>query len=352
MEWRTCGNSGFTLPVLGIGCWSFGGGDYWGPQDQSEVNALVHCALDRGINYFDTAEAYNEGRSEESLGLALKGRRAQAIIGTKVPPNFSEPSVLRQHCEASLRRLQTDTIDIYMLHWPITDYSVEDAFATLQALQAEGKIRSIGVSNFGSRQLSEALETGVRIHVNQYCYNLLSRAIEVDLLPVCSRLGIGVLAYMPLLQGLLTGKYASADEMPPSRTRTRHFRGDRKGSRHGEAGAEEATFAALAGIRQVACQLQVPMAHIALAWILSRSAITCVLAGIRSLAQLDENIAGVELLLSPEVIAHLDLLTEPLLHQLGSSLSFHTVCQLFWLYRTHLYLRLAIQLSCGIRVRG
>lgn len=319
MDRRACGNSGFTLPVLGIGCWSFGGGDYWGPQDQYEVNAVVHRALDRGANYFDTAEAYNDGRSEEALGLAIKGRRAQAILGTKVPPDQTGPSAMRQHCEASLRRLQTDSIDIYMIHWPITDRSVEAAFATLQALQTEGKIRSIGVSNFGARQLSEALATGVRIDVNQYCYNLLSRAIEIDLLPACSRLGIGVLAYMPLLQGLLTGKYVSADEMPPSRTRTRHFRGDRTGSRHGEAGAEQETFAALAGIREIARQLQVSMAHVALAWILSRPAITCILAGTRSVEQLDKNLAGVALQLSPQVIAQLDRLTEPLLHQLGSS---------------------------------
>jgi aryl-alcohol dehydrogenase-like predicted oxidoreductase len=319
MERRTCGNTGISLSVLGIGCWSFGGGDYWGAQDQSEVNAVVHHALDRGINYFDTAEAYNDGRSEESLGLALKTRRSEAIIGTKVPPNHTEPSVLRQHCEASLQRLQTDTIDIYMIHWPITDHSVEAAFATLQALQAEGKIRSIGVSNFGARQLSEALATGVRIDANQYGYNLLSRAIEIDLLPACSRLGIGILAYMPLLQGLLTGKYASADEMPAARTRTRHFRGDRPGSRHGEAGAEAETFAAIAGIRDIARQLHVPMAHLALAWILSRPEITCVLAGIRSLAQLDENAAGVALQLAPAVIGQLNRLTEPLLHRLGSS---------------------------------
>lgn len=319
MDRRTCGNSGFTLPVLGVGCWSFGGGDYWGAQAQQTVNAVVQRALDCGANYFDTAEAYNDGRSEQALGLALKGRRHEAIIGTKVPPEYTSPAVLRQHCEASLRRLQTDTIDIYMVHWPIADRSIPDAFATLQTLQAEGKIRSIGVSNFGVRQLSEALATGVRIDVNQVCYNLLSRGIEIELLPACSHLGIGILAYMPLLQGLLTGKYTSADEMPPARTRTRHFSGDRKGSRHGEAGAERETFTALADIREIARQLQVPMTQVALAWILSRPAITCIVAGARSAAQLDENLAGVALQLSPEAIARLDALTEPLLHQLGAS---------------------------------
>ena len=319
IERRNCGNSGITLPVLGIGCWAYGGGDYWGPQDQKDIQAIVNRALDRGINYFDTAEAYNDGRSEEALGLALKGRRQEAIIGTKVIPSNTEPSTLRQHCEASLRRLQSDTIDIYMVHWPIVDHSVEDAFATLETLKAEGKVRSIGVSNFGAHQLHEALDTGSRIDVNQLCYNLLSRAIEVELMPLCSRRGIGILAYMPLLQGLLTGKFHSADEIPMYRWRTRHFRGDRAGSRHGEAGAEEETFTAIKGIREIALELQVPMAQVALAWILSRPEITCVLAGIRTVAQLEENVASAGLRLSPDVIDRLNQLTEPLLRKLGAS---------------------------------
>jgi aryl-alcohol dehydrogenase-like predicted oxidoreductase len=319
IERRKYGLAGETLPVIGIGCWAFGGGDYWGHQDQKDVDAVVGLALERGVNYFDTAEEYNDGRSETALGLALKGRRQNAIIGTKVPPNFTEPAILRQHCEDSLRRLGTDVIDIYMVHWPITDQSVADAFATLEVLQSEGKIRTIGVSNFGPQQLQEALVTGARITINQLCYNLLSRAIEAELMPLCSRLGIGILAYMPLLQGLLTGKYHSADEMPSVRTRTRHFRGDRIGSRHGEAGAEAETFAAIQGIREIASELQVPMEQVAIAWIFSRHAITSAIAGIRSVDQLEEAIASAEFRLPANMVARLDELTEPLLTRLGPS---------------------------------
>jgi myo-inositol catabolism protein IolS len=321
IERRSYGSSGLTLPVLGIGCWAYGGGesDYWGPQDQKDVDVVVAGALDAGINYFDTAEAYNEGRSEEALGRALKGRRQQAIIGTKVLPAHTEPSTLRQHCEASLRRLNTDFIDIYMVHWPIVDQPVEGAFATLAALQAEGKIRSIGVSNFGVHQLQEALSTGARIEVNQLCYNLLSRAIEIDLMPFCASRKIGILAYSPLAQGLLTGKFRSADEMPPARTRTRHFRGDRPGSRHGEAGAEEEVFTALDGLRQVAQELQAPVAQVALAWCLGRPEITCVLPGIRTAEQLEENQAGAKIKLTLETKARLDRLTLALREKLGAS---------------------------------
>ncbi len=319
MEKRTCGKSGIQLSVLGIGCWSFGGGEYWGVQEESDVRAVVHAALDYGINYFDTAEGYNEGRSEASLGKALKGRRHEAIIGTKISPSNTEPSVLRAHCEDSLRRLQTDYIDLYMVHWPITEYSVEEAFATLMALQSEGKIRSIGVSNFGVRQLSEALATGVEIDVDQLCYNLLSRAIEVEVLPLCRRQQIGVLGYMPLLQGTLTGKYRTADGVPAARARTRHFRGDRPGARHGEAGAEEETFQAVDGIRAIALQEGVPMGQLALAWAMAKPGIACMLAGTRNSSQLRENIQACSFSLSPEVVAQLDALTEPLLRKLGSN---------------------------------
>ncbi len=318
-ERRILGKSGLSLAPLGIGCWAYGGGDYWGPQDQHDVNAVVGLALDQGFNYFDTAEGYNDGRSEEALGKALKGRRQEAIIGTKVPPAFTEPTVLRQHCEDSLKRLGTDTIDIYMLHWPLIDRPAGEVFATLAALQSEGKIKSIGVSNFGIQPLGEALDTGVRIDVNQLCYNLMSRAIEIDLMPFCSRNGIGILAYSPLLQGLLTGKFHSADDMPPSRTRTRHFKGTRPDSRHGGPGVEKELFAALDGIREVSEELGAPMAQVALAWTLARPEIVCVLPGVRTIEQLEENSAGVRLNLPAQAKVQLDDLTQPVLDKLGSS---------------------------------
>ena len=331
---RRCGTTGLSLPVLGIGCWAFGGGEYWGAQDQHDVDAVVSVALEHGANFFDSAEGYNEGRSEEALGVALKGRREKALIGTKVAPSNAQPAVLRQHCEASLRRLQCEQIDLYMVHWPISDYSVEDAFATLEDLRKEGKIGAIGVSNFGVQQLGEVLACGVKLSANQLCYNLLSRAIEVEVGPFCHAHELGILAYMPLLQGLLTGKYASADEMPPSRTRTRHFRGDRPSSRHGEAGAEAETFAAIAGIRTVADELGVPLSQLALAWILnqtwpatSQPAITCVLAGIRSVAQFNDNLPGLQLQLSPETVQRLNHLTTPLLEKVGSSPDYYESSQ-------------------------
>ena len=159
MKVKQCGSSGLKLPVLGMGCWAYGGGEYWGAQSQKDVDAVVRYAVDHGANFFDTAEAYNRGASEKSLGLALHGiPREKVLIGTKVSPSNVEPGTLIKHCDASLQRLQTDHIDLYMVHWPITPHSIQHftteniptpsvphAFGALEALRRTGKIRYIGV---------------------------------------------------------------------------------------------------------------------------------------------------------------------------------------------------------------
>ena len=268
MEQRECGHSGLTLSVLGLGCWSFGGGEYWGPCEQSDVDTVVRRAFELGITYFDTAEAYNDGRSEASLGRALRGLpREQVVIGTKVSPAHVQPDVLPGRCEASLRRLGTDYIDIYMVHWPISLHSirhfdarievcpaVDDAFAALSRLQEQGKVRHIGVSNFARPRLEEALAYCPDLAVNELPYNLLSRAIEWEALPASRELGLGVIGYMALLQGVLTDLYPTLDDIPVWQRRTRHFdarsgirdRGSgikTAAARHGLCGEEQATRA-------------------------------------------------------------------------------------------------------------
>jgi aryl-alcohol dehydrogenase-like predicted oxidoreductase len=317
VEKRLLGESGLNVSVLGLGCWPLGGGLGWENQDERDSLATIHAALERGINFFDTAEGYNEGHSEELLGKALHGRRDRALIATKILPVNADPATLRAHCEASLRRLQTDYVDLYQVHWPITDCSVEEAFAALRALQAEGKVRAIGVSNHGPQQLAQVLTTGTPVTSNQICYNLLCRAVETGIMPLCREHNIGLITYMALMQGLLTGKYATADDVPPFRARTRHFSRTRPGTRHGEEGAEAETFQALARIRCVAEGLGVSMAHLAVAWIIVRSGICCVLVGSRTPAQLGDNMAAAQLKLSPEIIAELEQATEVLRLKLG-----------------------------------
>jgi len=319
VEKRELGHSGLEVSVLGLGCWPLGGGPGWGDQDESVSIATIHAALDHGINFLDTAEGYNSGRSEEVVGKAMVDRRDKALITTKVSPSNAEPATLRAHCEASLKRLQTDYIDLYQVHWPITDYSIEDAFATLRDLQDEGKIRAIGVSNHGVEQLGEVLATGTSIASNQMCYSLLTRAIENGVMPLCQESNISIIAYMALMQGLLAGIYKSPDEVPPFRTRTRHFSGKRPGSRHGEEGAEVETFVALAGIRRIAKDLGLPMAQVALAWVASRPGVGCVLVGSRKPEQLARNIAAASIELPPEALKELDAVTNTLRIKLGTN---------------------------------
>ncbi len=261
IQLRQCGKYGLKLPILGMGCWAYGGGEYWGAQSQKDVDEVVRFAVDYGCNFFDTAEAYNKGTSEASLGFALQGvPRDRVIIGTKISPSNTQPDKLKEHCEESLRRLRTDYVDLYMVHWPITLHSikhfttdsdidvpeVQDAFDTLVQLQKAGKIRYIGVSNFGPAKLDEAIATGAEITINELPYSLLTRAIELQILPKCRSLGIGVLGYMSLLQGVLADIYPTLDDVPDWQRRTRHFDSRRTPhTRHGLTGVELETNDAL-----------------------------------------------------------------------------------------------------------
>ncbi|MBN1402611.1 MAG: aldo/keto reductase [Anaerolineae bacterium] len=323
MEKRTIGGSDLNTTVYALGCMPLGAGGGWGPVDEQAGIDTIHAALDLGINILDAAESYNEGRAEEIVGKALAGRRDRVILATKVSPGNVEPATLRAHCEASLRRLQTDYIDLYQIHWPIRDHSVPDALATLVDLKAEGKIRAMGVSNHGVEDMTEVLATGAPIVSNQLHYNLVSRAIEAEIVPLCEEHDIDVMAYMPMLQGLLVGIYDSPDQVPPFRARTRHFKAERSpASRHGEPGAEEELFAALKRVDEIAQDLGVPMVGLALAWVAAKPFICNVLVGGRKVDQFSENIraalaAGEKM--TPDVVAALDQATEALRVKLGNN---------------------------------
>ena len=335
MEKRACGKASLELAVMGIGCWSFGGGAYWGAQDQKDVEAVVKTALDAGCNYFDTAEMYNDGESERSLGKALGRRRAEAIICTKTGPQNAHRTDLRRKCDEALARLGSDYIDIFMIHWPFdrpstrqhtSDQAVlkrppmaAEAFGALMELRTEGKIRYIGVSNFGVQQLTEALATGADIAVNELAYNLLARAIEHRIAPLCRERGVGIIGYMPLMQGLLSDKFSTFDDMLPERTRTRHFSSRRAGVRHEEPGFEAETMEALKAIRIIACDAKLSVSRLAIAWAAAHPAITCVLAGTRNSQQVEDNIQGTDIQLSDPIMRALDAATRPLMEKWGPS---------------------------------
>ena len=335
---RKCGRHDLRLPILGMGCWAYGGGEYWGAQDQKEVEVMVRAAVERGANFFDTAEAYNRGESESSLGRALKGvPRDRVLVGSKISPSNTEPGTLVEHCEASLKRLQTDVIDLYMIHWPIKPHSirhfidhdiptpsVQDAFDTMMRLKREGKIRFIGVSNFGPANLEEALTTGAEIVINELPYSLLTRAIELEILPLCREKGVGVLGYMALMQGVLADIYPTLADVPVWQRRTRHFDSRRTPEcRHGLPGTEAETEAALQAIRGIAKRGGMTMPEIALKWSIAGNGITSSLCGSRTVKELEENLKAAEEPLDPDLLEALNEATRPLLGALGPSFDYY-----------------------------
>ena len=336
MEYRKCGDSDLFLSSIGLGCWSFGGGEYWGQQDQKDVDEVVHAAVDKGINYFDTAEVYNDGRSETSLGRALKGlQRDKLIIGSKVSPSNCYPGVLGKHCEASLRRLQTDFIDVYMIHWPIHSHSVrhftsdekvinnppdiDDALSSLLKLRDSGKIRYIGLSNFSKKRMIQDIPEHVPVAMNELAYNLLSRGIEFDTLHHCQNNGIGILAYIPLMQGILSGKYRTLNDIPELLRRTRHFDSAKNPrSRHGENGFETVTFRAIDDIRSLAVRTGYSMTDLAVGWVIANNGITSALLGARNVKQLEEAVKPAGKRLSEEIVNELNIITDDLKNAMGN----------------------------------
>ena len=280
MIYNVVGESGMAVSAVGFGCWGISGGSMWGPQDESESIRAIHAAIDRGINFFDTAEGYGNGYSEEVLGRAVSGRRHEIIIATKVAPANMAPKDLRSACENSLRRLETDYIDLYQLHWPNSTIAPNDVIEALEDLKRNGAIRHYGVSNFGVRDLRE-FDSGTLIS-NQLPYSLLFRAIEYEILSACSEKATSVLAYSPLLHGLLSDKYADLVQVPDGRARTRHFSSARPSTRHGEAGHEELTFRTIQDLRDIARRFQLPLPQLAVRWLLQRPGVASVIMGIRT----------------------------------------------------------------------
>ncbi len=319
MQYRQLGSSGFNVSVVAMGCWAIAGDAVWGAQDEREAIAAIHHALELGINLFDTAEAYGDGNSEVILGKALQGRRDEAIIASKVSAEHLAPGELQAACERSLRRLGTDHIDLYQVHWPNPQIPIGETLQALEDLRRQGKVRAIGVCNFGPRDFADLLAAGGSAS-NQLPYSLLWRGIEYEVRSQCVESGTGILCYSPLAQGLLTGKFASAADVPDGRARTRHFSGRRPLARHGEPGCEAETFRAVERVRRISQRIGLPMAQVALAWVLHQPGVTTVLAGARRPQQIEENAQAAEVTLSPEVLAELDQATAELKRILGTNL--------------------------------
>ncbi len=282
---------------------------------EAEAINIIGKALSAGVNFFDTADGYAGGRSEEIVGKALKGKRHSVVLATKVAsrtgPGANDIGLSRKHIikgiEDSLRRLETDYIDLYYVHSPDYATPIEETLRTLDDLVHQGKVRYIACSNFRAWQLCKALWVSdlhnlARFDCIEPPYNLLTRDIEYELLPLCASEGVGVCIYNPLAAGLLTGKY---DPNKPPAEGTR-FTLERLGSLYYERYWLATNFEAVARLKQIAEGHGWSLTQFALAWTLSNSTITSAICGATSVKQLEENLGASEVKLSQEELAACD----------------------------------------------
>jgi aryl-alcohol dehydrogenase-like predicted oxidoreductase len=275
-----------------MGTWQAGKKDWVGIEHQDSVRA-IQAAFDSGINAFDTAEAYGAGQSERILGRTLSHVRNRAVYITKVSPNHLKFDQVRQACHRSLKNLKTDYIDLYIVHWPAGSWGtkkvpIEETMEAMNELKQQGKIRAIGVSNFSFPQLEEATQYGT-IDCLQPPYSLFWRHVELDTRPYCLKNNITLLAYSPMAQGLLTGKFGLSHkfDMKDNRARNRLFRGD----------IAERAHLALIRLRPIAERYDLNLGQLALAWVITQPG-TSGIAGARKEDQVLENARAAEVRLS------------------------------------------------------
>lgn len=316
MQYTVLPGTDWNVSRIAMGCWALAGDQTWGFQDEQEAIATIHAAIDVGINFFDNAELYGNGVAETILGKALIGRRGRVFIASKFNWEHARRKEVIAACERTLSRLRTDYIDLYQIHWANWDVPFEETWEALQHLREQGKIRAIGVCNFGPRDLSAILQLG-HPSTNQLPYGPLFRAIEFEIVPACLAAGVGILCYSPLTIGLLTGKFNTAEEVPPGRARTRHFSSQRPLTRHGEPGCEEETFRAIAELASLARGLAVTIPQLALAWLLRRPGISAVINGMRRPDQALQNAVAAEIDLDSSVISRIEAITNPIKEKLG-----------------------------------
>ena len=295
MEKRTLGRSDIKITPILMGTWQAGKKQWVGIEDADTIKA-IRAAFDAGITTVDTAEVYGQGHSEQIVAQALSDVRDQVVYATKVFANHLKHDQVIEACERSLKNLKTDYIDLYQIHWPSGSFNseivpIEQTMSALNQLKQQGKIRAIGVSNFNRSQLEEACQYG-RIDSLQPPYSLFWRWVEQDAMPYCVENDISILAYSPLAQGLLTGKFEKGHEFPPedNRSKNKLFQGENY----------QRAQQALDKLRPIAFRHQVSLANLALAWLIAQPQ-TNAIVGARNKEQAAANAIAADIQLSADV---------------------------------------------------
>ncbi len=300
MQYRPLGRSKIEISAVIFGGWQ-SGKDMWVGVEDEETIAAHRAAFDAGVTTFDTAEAYGKGHSERILGRALGDKRDQIVIATKVFADHLKRDQVVEACERSLQNLGTDRIDLYQIHWPAGSFGsdkvpIEETMGALGELKQQGKIRAVGVSNFSRAQLEEAARCG-RIDSLQPPYSLFWRQVEQDAGPYCVQNKISILAYSPLAQGLLTGKFARGHVFDESDNRSANklFRGE----------TFDQALRALDRLRPLADKYGVSLGELSLAWLIAQPQ-TSAIVGARNAAQAAQNAAAGDVEIDPEDLEAID----------------------------------------------
>jgi len=324
MKFRPLGWTGEEISVIGLGTWAMGGADWsygWGPQNDEDSINTIRRALDLGINWIDTAPVYGLGHAEEIVGKAIKGYRYRVFLATKcglvwdsnknITANLTAKSI-RKEVEDSLRRLQTDYIDLYQIHWPNPEAQITEAWETMVKLKEEGKIRYLGVSNFTVDQM-ERVWLIHKIASLQPPYHMFDRHIENGILQYCATNNIGVIVYSPLASGLLTGKY---DE---ERIANLHESDWRRRSPLFTEPQISVNLLAINRLKEIAEDLGITLSQLAIAWTLRRLEITAAIVGARNPSQIEETVKAADVRLDEDVLNKIEQVLTERLKELGES---------------------------------
>ena len=311
MQYRTLGKTGIKVSPYCLGAMMFGAA---GNPDHNEGIRIIHKALDAGINFIDTADAYSRGESEEIVGKALKGRRDNVVLATKAHiPMGDDPNQqgnsrrwLMRAVDDSLRRLQTDHIDLFQIHRPAPDTDIEETLSALTDLVRAGKVRAIGSSTFPVSEIIEAQWIAerrglARFRTEQPPYSILNRGIEREVLPACERYGMGAMVWSPLAIGMLTGRYRKGEPQPDS-GRARRFPRQMTDERRLDAIEQLIPLAQEAGL---------PLAHMALAFVMAHPGVTSAIIGPRKMEHFDDLLASSEVRLTDEILDKIDAIVPP-----------------------------------------
>ncbi|GMA62653.1 aldo/keto reductase [Alicyclobacillus fastidiosus] len=298
MKYTRLEKSGLEVSNITFGCWELGGGQWEKESDERNIEA-IQTAFEMGITSFDTAEGYGQGHSEDIVGAALDGRRKDAVIATKVSPGHLRADDVRRSVEQSIKRLRTDYIDIYYVHWPNKDIPLAETMNEFRRLREENVIKAVAVSNFSLEQLEEAMSV-TYVDAIQPEYSLLHRGIEKEVLPYCRDHSIGVLTYSSIAKGILTGAYHLGEARQLSDS---DFRRNRRLflKEHLEQEAELVFL-----LRDIAEQHGVTPSEIAIAWLLHQKGVTSAIVGTQNIEHLRSNARAVDIQLTNEQLTVLD----------------------------------------------